>query len=94
MKLHEFKAKWISKLGTYEAKSDREAQLIDLIVNGKLAYLNSYKVSALAHDLYLITKNENVSLEFIHMCKEMLRDIREIEFKGETEDQEKTEDQV
>jgi len=79
MKLHEFKAKWISKLALYEPKSERERELKDLLINSKLNPLRSMTLPNLAHTLYLIVTKEDVSQEFKELCLAMLRDIDKIE---------------
>jgi len=79
MKLHEFKAKWISKLALYEPKSERERELRNLLINSKLNPLRLMTLPNLAHTLHLIVTREGVSQEFKELCLGMLRDIQEIE---------------
>ena len=77
MKLHEYKAKWIRELALYEPKSDREKELVDILVN-KLNTLRMMTMSNFAFILYQIIWNENVSEEFKELCRNMLRDTGDI----------------
>ncbi|RLE65008.1 MAG: hypothetical protein DRJ38_04520 [Thermoprotei archaeon] len=79
MKLHEFKAKWMSRLALYEPRNERERELRDLLINSKLNPLRLMTLPNLAHTLYLIVTREDVSDDLKELCLAMLRDIQEIE---------------
>ena len=77
MRLYEFKAKWIARLGAFSPASEEEAKMVENVVN-KLSYLRAMNLPNLAHTAYLITRDNQASPQLKQMMKEMLRDIAEV----------------
>ena len=78
MKLHQFKAMYITKLSLYTPETDREKELKNILVN-KIYNLRTMTLPDLAHTLYQITEHENVSDDFKNICRQMLSDIQKID---------------
>lgn len=78
MKLYEFKAKYISRLGSYTPKNKREKEIIEIIIN-KVYNLRVMTLPNLAHTLYLAIYKEPISEELKKIFMEMLSDIQNIE---------------
>lgn len=78
IRLHEYKAKYIAKLGTYKPKNDREKQLVNHIVV-KLHNLRRMTLADLLFDAYLIVSGENVSDELKSILLDMMEESQLIE---------------
>ncbi|RLI85098.1 MAG: hypothetical protein DRP01_07015 [Archaeoglobales archaeon] len=78
MKLHQFKAIYITQLTLYNPESNREKELKDLLIS-KIYNLRTMTLPDLAHTLYRIIEHENVSESFKDLCKFMLEDIKKID---------------
>jgi len=77
-----FKTKWISQLGNYTPKNHREKQLISFVIDFKLQHLNWHGLNSLAYDLWrIINYEKDISLDFRHLCKDMLKDLGNIHFE-------------
>jgi len=81
--LREYKVKYMGKLKTYQAKSEREKELINMLINEYLVCLDRLKPSTLACELlasklFAIISYESISKGFRKICHDMLIDIRKI----------------
>jgi len=79
MKLHEYKAKYMSRLALLETTSKREKELKDMLIT-KLNNLRSMNLPNLIHTLYQILEYEDVSKDFKELCKSMVEDISKLDF--------------
>ena len=78
MRLHEYKAKAMSLLLNYMPKSQREGELIDLLMR-KLEMLRAMTLPRLLLDIHLIISHEPVSDEFKALLRQLVPSPSEVE---------------
>lgn len=78
MKLYEFKAKWISELGTHTPENEAERRAIRSIIT-KLSYLRSMNLPNLAFTVWTAKEDPAIGDELRKKLTKMLEEIKEIE---------------
>ena len=77
MKLYEFKYHYISVLSEYQPRNEEEKELKEMLID-KLYYLRAPNLVSLSRQLHQIIDKYMVSEDFKEICRQMIRDIREI----------------